>query len=492
MNDEVPTELVESWRLGNVAVFVGAGASVGSGLPTWSELVEVLVHGLPEPPATNDLTTLARYYELVHGRHRMISILTATLRTEATPNILHRSIAALRPRSVLTTNFDDLLERSLRDQKHPYGVVVSDDEVPFISASICPLVKLHGSIERPASLVFTSRDYELYEERKPSIARLLASELQTKTLLLVGYSASDPDFRTILSRIQEQSSPHARRLFMLTFGPSKLEQLELMSRGINVIDLGPLAGGTDPTTRAAAWLDRLRRQIGPAEPLESQLVSGKAERTRLIIKAAQDFLRRADANTSVIRLLQGYSSLSLGEQEHPGEVEYSRLLRGEHDAFVALLDAGFEIRLIAGRRPVFASDLTTNSRKDILLARRLSGRCARLIKIIEESMYRDTRRLVVVCSTATHLSDLALGSGIVFKGVRSNSSSGYSVTVVSRVRDTVEQFCTTFDREFEELSGVSLVAGVPPEESLAMNQVAVTELTKSLAILRSWLETNEP
>jgi hypothetical protein len=278
---------------------------------------------------------------------------------------------------------------------------------------------------------------------------------------------------------------------MLTFESSKLEQLELASRGINVIDLGPLAGGANPTTRAAAWLDRLRDQVGPAEPLESHLISGKAERTRLIIKAAHSFLRSADAKTSVIRLLQGYSSLSLGPNEHSGEVEYNRLLRGEHDAFMALLDAGLETRLIAGRRPVFASDLTTNSRRDRLLARRLSGRCARLIKIIEESMYSDIRRLAVVCSTATHLSDLALGLDIVFKGVRSDSSSGYSVTVVSRVRETVEQFCTSFDREFEELSGLSLVDGLSREESLAMNQLAVTELTKSLAILNNWLEAHE-
>jgi hypothetical protein len=283
---------------------------------------------------------------------------------------------------------------------------------------------------------------------------------------------------------------------MLAFAPSKLEQLELASRGINVIDLGPLDHGTDPTTRASEWLGKLRRELGtadPARPPESEFVNGKVDRTKLVIDAVKGFLRDHDHNRFVVRLRQGYSSLSLSEEDHPAEPAYSELLRKERDAFLALLEAGADTRLIVGRRPVFSSDLTTGSPNDMVLALRLRNRCSRLIDLIRNSMSHERRRLVVVCASATHLADIALGTDVLLRGVRSDSSSGYSVTVISRSRGTVEQFNSTFDEELREISSIPGsvdISQLSKEERIAVNQVALTELARSLAILDDWLSAH--
>jgi SIR2-like domain len=495
MDIEAPSELVDSWRSGNVALFVGSGASVGSGLPTWSELIGTLAQELPDRPATADHTTLASYYELAFGRHRLISTLSAALRIGA-PNALHRSIAALRPRSLFTTNFDDLLEQALRDERYPYSVVIADDEIPFISSSICPVVKLHGSIDRPSSIVFTNRDYELYEHRHPGIARLLAAELQTKTVLLVGYSASDPDFRMILSRIQEEARPHSRRLFMLSFSPTRLERLELASRSIGVIDLGPLADG-DATARASAWIDDLRLQVrempdrSRKQP-KQELISGKHERTALLVQAAREFTEKPAVRHEIIRLRQGYSALSLGDNDHDDDLHYNEFLVQERNAFLALLERGVEMRLIIGRRPIFSSDLTSGSSSDVALALRLRGRCSRLIALLQSAVSQENPpRLVAVCSEASHLADVALGADILFRGVRSDSASGYSVTVVSRTLETVEGFCDSFDQEFEGLAKTHLPLKWNRNLVRRLNELAIADLSKSLTTLDDWLASQD-
>jgi hypothetical protein len=59
--ENVPAELTEAARTGDIAWFIGAGASVGSGLPTWLDLVQQLRDELPESPSLADPPTLARY-----------------------------------------------------------------------------------------------------------------------------------------------------------------------------------------------------------------------------------------------------------------------------------------------------------------------------------------------------------------------------------------------------------------------------------------------
>jgi hypothetical protein len=286
--ENVPAELTEAARTGDIAWFIGAGASVGSGLPTWLDLVQQLRDELPESPSLADPPTLARYYELAYGRRRLISVIITALEG-GRPNPLHRSIAAMHPRIIFTTNFDTILEQALTDEGHAYRIVVSDDEIPYTSTSSCQVYKLHGTIERPSSFVFTNRDYELYESQHPGIARLLAAQLQTSTLVLVGYSASDPDFRTILSRIHEEQGLHSRRLFMLNYSMLNIEKQELISRGINVIDLGGY-DDADPTLRAARWVDNLRNETNQLAALEnserSYMVGDKNKRTMLLTSEA--------------------------------------------------------------------------------------------------------------------------------------------------------------------------------------------------------------
>lgn len=491
MRSDAPADLLRSWADGDVTVFVGAGASVGSGLPTWSELVELLTQELGDTPVGADLPMLARYYELAFGRRRLVQVLTDAL-SSGEPNAIHRGIASLHPRTLVTTNFDDLLEQALQLERVKFTCIRSDDEAPLASSRTVSVIKLHGDLARPQSLIVTTRDFELFESSRPAMARLLATTLQTRTILFVGYSATDPNLRLILRKVHGETGEHYRRLYMLAFRPSDLERLELSSRGIEVIDLGPEDQG-DRTVRTAQWLDRFRNEIesGTDAANPSQLIRGKTARTELIVKSLQDMAVNGPPD-AVVRLRQGFSSLSLGNNDHADDPEYSRLLQSEREAVHELLSRGREVRLIIGRRPIFASDLTSRSAAQTALARRLLDRAQRMLATIDGFLARDVSpRLLLAVSTATHFADLSLGDHALFRGVRSDSSAGYDVTVLEKDRRQVSEFNQAFDQEFTDITGVEINASIANDEVRRLMVAASQEIRLSADLLSTWLLEGE-
>ncbi|MGW7541180.1 SIR2 family NAD-dependent protein deacylase [Streptomyces sp. NPDC054770] len=491
-NLQVPSELVAAWRRKNLTLFLGAGASGGGS--AWSQLTAFLCKELPEIPKGADLPTTARYFELTYGYHRLRGTLSAAAGSDR-PNDLHNSVALLEPRTVYVTSFDDRLERAFRNRQYAYTLVVTDDEIPYVSASPCPLIKPFGALDRPGSLVVTSRDHELFETRHPGMAELLSAELHTKTLLFIGYSVTDPDFRAILTRMKGEPGLYERRAFFLSDGLEKLEQLELASRGITVIEIHD-AVGADYVRRVVDWIRVLLKRAREEESSgrsesadrEVEYIEGKTVRTASIVKCARRILESGRAEHMIVRMRQGYSALSLGDNDHPDDPHYSELLKQERDAFRALLSQGAEMRLIVGRRPIFSSDLSTSTARDVILARRLRDRCQRLLGLVRATLETpDTPRLLVVCSTATHFADVAFGPEALYRGVRSDSASGYTVTVVNRSSTAVDDYCRAFDSEFERLCGVNIGGQSDRNDLRMLNSASADFLANALATLNSWL-----
>lgn len=119
-----------------------------------------------------------------------------------TPNDVHLRIAALakarRVPAVVTTNFDRALEAAFRQLNVPMQVwstaahfqTLADRwQQPVTPDALCPIIKLHGSAENPATLVDT------LSQRKrgfaPEVAACVRSLLRYAHWLFLGYSGAD-------------------------------------------------------------------------------------------------------------------------------------------------------------------------------------------------------------------------------------------------------------------------------------------------------------
>jgi len=249
----IPQELSQEMGKGNVVLFVGAGLSIGAGLPNWGALIRPLAERIGYKG--DDLLKAAQFYENRNGRHALISYLRDQLDTtgiEPTEN--HDLLAQLPINIVFTTNFDDLLERAYRKAGRSVNLVVGAAELPFWDESKVNLVKSHGTCDRPDSFVITERDYNTIYRSNAMIVQQLNALLATKVFLFIGYGVSDPDFKQIYDQLSIDLGRHQRRPYLVTFDVDEFKMEDLERRGYHVISL---LGEGDRNAQLAEWLRAL-------------------------------------------------------------------------------------------------------------------------------------------------------------------------------------------------------------------------------------------
>ncbi len=136
-------------------------------------------------------------------------------RLESTRN--HELLAQLPINFFWTTNYDSLIEDSLRDAGHVVAVNHSQEQLTSRSSSANVVVyKVHGDKSRPDQCILSSDDYERFTDTRGQFVELLRGALVEKTFLFLGYSLSDPNIDHILSRLRVRFGPDRREHFWIT------------------------------------------------------------------------------------------------------------------------------------------------------------------------------------------------------------------------------------------------------------------------------------
>src|SRR5579859_4753843 len=208
--------LTDQARRGALVLFVGAGASRDVDLPSWKELLAPLAPQLGVETDT-DVLDLAQWYADAKGRPALLEHVPKLLGAVTEPGETHHALASIAAPVVFTTNYDTLLERAIEDaQGTPADVVIDDGHIGLIDETRrTSLVKLHGCLTLPESIVLTRDDYETYADRHRAMIAYLQSLLATRTFLFVGFSLIDPNFRTIYSTIARALGPYRRQAYLL-------------------------------------------------------------------------------------------------------------------------------------------------------------------------------------------------------------------------------------------------------------------------------------
>jgi hypothetical protein len=195
--------LLQEMSAGNAILFCGAGVSHGR-YPTWNQLVRELAADAGLPTRNVDHLDLPQWYVEARGRAALEQHLVRIFDAPAEPTALQRTLVRFPWDVVFTTNYDRLLERAFYEQGREVDVVVEDTQVGRVTErSRTTLVKMHGCVSRPHSLVVTREDYDAYDMRHPATITYLQSLLSTRTFLFVGFSLRDPNFRTIYRIVQQ-------------------------------------------------------------------------------------------------------------------------------------------------------------------------------------------------------------------------------------------------------------------------------------------------
>lgn len=303
MNDDVKrilTKIHNASEQGSLSFFVGAGVSMLSGQPSWTELlnniksicdevvkknvkngdVDKLIDLVLEDKKKNKITNSIRdikskkntdsgynsskdnyakaqvtFDALGCSKEKFSEIVKFCFNENAEANEIHDKILSLNPASIITTNFDNLIEAACNSKYENYVTVASDDEVSSIQGRHF-ILKIHGDFEHK-NIVFTEDSYLDYERNFSLISRILTSILATNTVVFIGYSLSDfnirllvnllkplyqkieKDKRSLKYRKASKITKNDTRPIFYSVGKQKLSNQEeqyLNNKGIDVLD----------------------------------------------------------------------------------------------------------------------------------------------------------------------------------------------------------------------------------------------------------------
>jgi hypothetical protein len=208
-------------------------------MPDWKQLGEEIANELPPGYGTDSPMEALSAYEHAFGRGKLVERVQRALNvTTARPDRVHIAFCGIPFDVVVTTNVDQLLEQQYRSIHGSVLSVIEDEQLALPNPYRAPqLVKAHGDLHHPSTLVLTEQDYDEYLLRRPLTATWLANHLISRTAVLIGYSLEDPDLRQLLAAVRTRLGNSRPPLYALQMNASPALVDRFERRGVRVINL---------------------------------------------------------------------------------------------------------------------------------------------------------------------------------------------------------------------------------------------------------------
>ncbi|MDO9324480.1 MAG: SIR2 family protein, partial [Methanoregula sp.] len=242
----IPSELYEEIKNENCVIFAGAGISTEGSSSEKIKFYDFIKKecansgddlDLPFPELMQKYCFLkdgGRKNLLIRQIIRRIEFFSRGGENEHFSTLTHKEIA-YNPffRIIVTTNWDPFFERYL----NVLVPMVEDRDIPFWDDKKRQILKIHGCVTRPYTMVITQNDYENLISLKmhSPIFTKLKDLTATKTFLFLGYSMRDPNIKMIFSGLSKLLGDFSRLSYAVDPEPSKETITEWEKSGVHII-----------------------------------------------------------------------------------------------------------------------------------------------------------------------------------------------------------------------------------------------------------------
>ena len=182
--------------------FIGAGVSSSAGLPSWQSLLNEIAKSADLAPELRsrlhelDVRDQAKILVDKISSERYFNLLEVQLNRQHY-SLLHGLIASLHPSEIVTTNYDQMLEMALGSEDQP-SILPGNP----VTENGRWLLKLHGSLDNPDSIVLTRDDYLNLPQNSGALFGIVQAMLMTKHMLFTGYSLTDDSFHRVIHEVR--------------------------------------------------------------------------------------------------------------------------------------------------------------------------------------------------------------------------------------------------------------------------------------------------
>ncbi|WBW98086.1 SIR2 family protein [Oceanirhabdus sp. W0125-5] len=232
----------EAVDAGKLVMFVGAGVSMNSKLPSWFKLIQKFSKSLGietnSHMTSDDYLRIAQYYYNERGRKEYYDEIYNIFDKKCEPNLIHEKILNLNPKHIITTNYDDLIEQAIEKSNLYYDVICEDKDLPYAQNNRL-LIKMHGDLKRK-NIVLKEDDYLSYSNQFKLIETYLKALFVNNTIVFVGYSLQDINLKIIIKWLKDVLGEDFQKAYILDSEDNQKSQVEMnyyKNLGINIISV---------------------------------------------------------------------------------------------------------------------------------------------------------------------------------------------------------------------------------------------------------------
>lgn len=242
---EAVNKIIDGINSGETVIFCGAGISRNSGLPVVNQLVPHILEKLEV--SDNDANLILdkdnyprvpfevfmQYLQENSNLERIFDIYN-----QGEPNTNHilfaKLIKAGKLKTIVTTNFDKLIEKALSmepkalRENEDYDVIYTENDFLNInwSDNRIRLIKIHGSAEDKAGMAITLKQVasQILSKPRAAVIEHVFSKGTHKNVLVLGYSSSD--VFDISKQIQTIVDTHKKVYYLQHSNDFKIEDIQ--------------------------------------------------------------------------------------------------------------------------------------------------------------------------------------------------------------------------------------------------------------------------
>lgn len=253
INFDIPKDIIEAIKKEELVIFAGAGISTEGKNVYKSSLYSDINDELGENNDNSFPELMTKYCNLPNGRRKLINKIMERFdyykAFSEIDNVMRRFFDPLADiygiKDIITTNWDRQFE-----EKCGCIPIVYDSDIAVLDESKRKVYKIHGTIENIGTLVMTVEDYKkCYKDLKNNLlGSRIKNLLSNKTVVFIGYSMEDEDFKKIWEFI-DNSLGNLKPHFYIVSPDEKLK-VKLKDKNVTVIN-----------TIGSNFIEKIRKQL---------------------------------------------------------------------------------------------------------------------------------------------------------------------------------------------------------------------------------------
>ena len=236
-------------------------APPGARIRDWAGLIEILKARLSAGDAgtlrrlPSDYLRVAQLHETQFQRSRLLAVVDEALASiHFAPGPAHFRLKRFPWEAIVTTNYDSLIEQAYdNDRTRPIVKIVWDQDLTCRRPpNGLLLIKMHGDLGLPDSIVLTEEDYRCYEHTRPGVALKVKQLMLEHPTMFVGFSLSDPNVAAIEGWIRDTTGRLRLPSIVLVHTEPLIAERDMWARrGIQLIHI------REPEQNLIGFLDAL-------------------------------------------------------------------------------------------------------------------------------------------------------------------------------------------------------------------------------------------